>query len=149
MSILTTALLDVDECADVAARVRAHEARWTRRSVSEFFTLGAASYLDDEPAYMSRAAATNPILDTDFGDLQERCARPRRRLDAPCPGVAVRAARLPHLARAGHSDDGRGVAALGSNGRVPFPSARGPADRPSRSRCRSSCHGRWRLTTWM
>jgi hypothetical protein len=134
MSILTTALLDRDQCADVAARVRAHEPRWTRRSTSEFFTLGAASYLDDETAYMPRAAATNPLLDGDFGDLHERLRTVlAERLDAPCslaspfarPGFHIwRVPGIPTTAEASLHFDMQYE-------RVPFPErARTGFDRP-------------------
>src|SRR5262245_50518758 len=69
LSILTVALFGTNECTDLAARVRAHEPQWTRRSVNEFFTLGAASYLDDPPVYLERASATNPLLEDVFSDL--------------------------------------------------------------------------------
>jgi hypothetical protein len=85
MSILTVALLAADECAELAARVRAREAYWTRRSENEFFTLGAASYLDDETVYLTRAGAINPVLQADFTDLHERLlAALAAPLGAPC-----------------------------------------------------------------
>src|SRR5262249_20668775 len=85
MSILTAALLAPVECAELAARVRAHERQWTRRSANAFFTLGAASYLDDPAFYLERASATNPLLEAAFCDLHERVrAALSEKLDAPC-----------------------------------------------------------------
>jgi hypothetical protein len=85
VSILTADILTVDECAGIAARVRACEPHWTRRSTNEFFTLGAASYLDNETVYVARAGSTNPLIEADFGDLHERLrAALAERLGAPC-----------------------------------------------------------------
>jgi len=85
MSILTAPLLAPSECAELAARVRAYERQWTRRSANEFFTLGAASYLDDPAFYLERASATNPLLEAAFCDLHERLrAALSDQLEAPC-----------------------------------------------------------------
>jgi hypothetical protein len=68
--------LPVLEAADAEAVVRGvdeHVARWTRRDMfADFYTLGAASYLDavgDVDVYLARAATLNPILAARFADL--------------------------------------------------------------------------------
>jgi len=89
MSILTVALFEAAECAELASRVRAHEPHWTRRSTNEFFTLGAASYMDDGPIYLERANTINPLLEAGFGDLHERIRTAlTEQLGAPCAFAA-------------------------------------------------------------
>lgn len=68
--------LPVLEAADAATVIRGVDeevSRWTRRDMfADFYTLGAASYLDavrDVDDYLSRAATLNPILGARFADL--------------------------------------------------------------------------------
>jgi hypothetical protein len=85
MSILSVPVLAPEQCAELARRVRAREPDWTRRSKAEFFTLGAASYLDGGEDYVARAGIKNPVLAADFGDLHERVrATLVGSLGAPC-----------------------------------------------------------------
>ena len=70
-------MLNAGECAAVLARVQANRPRWTKRYPGlPFYTLGTASYLDSGPvrrdAYYRKAAATNPLLEHEFGWLYER-----------------------------------------------------------------------------
>ena len=53
----------------VVAEVRAQRGRWVRRGTAEFYTLGAASYLDDGATYEARAAELNHVLLTRFAPL--------------------------------------------------------------------------------
>lgn len=69
-------ILDRDACAATCATVLALRERWTRRIPdAEFYTLGAASYLDRDPErYRALAAATNPLLAEHFGALHAAVA---------------------------------------------------------------------------
>jgi hypothetical protein len=64
-------MLDSSRCDAVVADVLALREHWTSRSPSEFYTLGAASYLDEHDAYAERATALNPLLGHHFGWLYE------------------------------------------------------------------------------
>jgi hypothetical protein len=64
------ALLDQAACDAIVDEVLAHRSQWVRRIPSaEFYTLGAASYLDDGAQYDELAARMNPILRDRFGAL--------------------------------------------------------------------------------
>lgn len=71
-------LLGAEACASAVDEVLRQRARWVRRGTGEFYTLGAASYLDDEPGYSAHAAELNPWLTSRFaplyGHLRERLA---------------------------------------------------------------------------
>jgi hypothetical protein len=56
-------------CDSVVAEVLAQRARWKRRGTAEFYTLGAASYLDGGDGYEARTAELNPILLARFAPL--------------------------------------------------------------------------------
>ena len=62
-------LLGDAACDSVVAEVLRLRDRWVRRGTAEFYTVGAASYLDDSPAYEARTAETNPILLARFAPL--------------------------------------------------------------------------------
>lgn len=72
-------LLGDAACDSVIAEVLRLRDRWIRRGTAEFYTLGAASYLDDDAGYVARAAECNPILMARFAPLyahlRERLAR--------------------------------------------------------------------------
>lgn len=75
--ITSLELLHDTECARLVDRIKELRQHWTRRGVdpaSSFFTLGAASYLDDPATYPDRAAALNPVLRDAFGWLYARVA---------------------------------------------------------------------------
>lgn len=68
-------ILEADECARIRDQVIALRPHWTPRSQSEFFTLGAASYLDapkDHSDYLKAAENKNPLLEKSFGKLYFR-----------------------------------------------------------------------------
>jgi hypothetical protein len=84
--ITSLELLNAEECARVENQIKALRSAWVPRGshVSGFFTLGAASYLDDLEEYRERAAALNPLLHGNFGWLYERLIEfLERRLHAP------------------------------------------------------------------
>jgi len=84
--ITSIELLDAGDCARVERQIKDLRDAWVPRGsqVSGFFTLGAASYLDDEEDYRERADALNPVLRGGFGWLYERLAEfLERRLHAP------------------------------------------------------------------
>jgi len=58
-------LWDADECGRIAATVRALRKYWIDRN-SNFYTLGAGTYVDDIYAYEGIAAHTNEILERYF-----------------------------------------------------------------------------------
>jgi hypothetical protein len=63
------------ECEAVRERVVALREHWTRRSEGDFFTLGAAAYLDAPArldAYTKIAQTLNPVLRENFEWLYER-----------------------------------------------------------------------------
>jgi hypothetical protein len=62
-------LLSEGACDSVVAEVLARRSRWVRRGTVEFYTLGAASYLDDGSAYQALAAELNPVLLALFAPL--------------------------------------------------------------------------------
>ena len=68
-------LIGATECAAIAHRVLGLRSHWTRRSSGEFYSLGAASYLDatrgPEP-YLAAARVTNKLLLDHFGGLYDR-----------------------------------------------------------------------------
>ena len=73
--ITSLELLSSGECTRVEGAIKDLRARWLTRGtspVSSFFTLGAASYLDDAAAYSERARELNPILCDVFGWLHTR-----------------------------------------------------------------------------
>jgi len=64
--------------------VLAQRQRWVRRGTTEFYTFGAASYLDDGSTYETRAAESNPVLLTRFAPLfKELLDRIAGRFGAP------------------------------------------------------------------
>jgi hypothetical protein len=68
--VVRRSLLDDRTCAATCDAVLALRARWIRRMPEvEFFTLGAASYLDREPDYTARLVALNPVLRAHFASL--------------------------------------------------------------------------------
>jgi len=73
-------LLDAKACTDIVGRLMSVKESWQERRVLDdqihiFHTLGAASYLDPAETYSRVAAAANPVLRENFGDLLERvCA---------------------------------------------------------------------------
>src|SRR5262249_17040874 len=67
-------LLDTATCHAIARDVLAQRASWVRRSEAEFYTLGAASYLDLGAEYDARAAALNPLLRGRFAPLYDHLA---------------------------------------------------------------------------
>ena len=94
------AVLDEQQCSDVARRLDAVRAHWVRRS-EHFHTVGAATYLDvcggggSLEQYRTRLETCNPLLDSVFGDILERVRQALTDLvSAPC-GFA------PDLARPG------------------------------------------------
>src|SRR5262245_24115498 len=62
-------LLGDAACDSVVAEVLAQRERWVRRANCEFYTLGAASYLDDGPTYEARSREFNPLLHARFAPL--------------------------------------------------------------------------------
>jgi hypothetical protein len=62
--------------------------RWIKRDLfADFYTLGAASYLDavaDLDGYTARAAATNPTLRARFGDLYDAVVAALAPIFGPC-----------------------------------------------------------------
>lgn len=69
-------MLDATTCTAAADAVLALRAHWIRRvQGAEFYTLGAASYLDSGEQYRARAAELNPILGAHFGPLHASLAR--------------------------------------------------------------------------
>jgi hypothetical protein len=62
-------LLGESACDSVVAEVLARRSRWVQRGTVEFYTFGAASYLDDGPTYEARAAELNPVLLALFAPL--------------------------------------------------------------------------------
>jgi hypothetical protein len=67
-------LLSEAECEDVFARLWTVRHTWIERQDGWMYTLGAATYLDREPAYSRLAARCNPVLLAIFADLYERLA---------------------------------------------------------------------------
>ncbi|MBM4282279.1 MAG: hypothetical protein FJ137_16505 [Deltaproteobacteria bacterium] len=70
------AVVDALQARDVVDAVDAAAAHWTRRGMFplDFYTLGAASYLDaiaDVDAYAERAVALNPVLAAHFAGLYD------------------------------------------------------------------------------
>lgn len=65
-------MLSAQECLPIVERVMALSGHWLQRGPVDFYTLGAASYLDgawDNDPYRSRRMATNPILQSAFAGL--------------------------------------------------------------------------------
>lgn len=66
-------VLDPAAAASCVQRLDEEVARWTKRDLfADFYTLGAASYLDavaDLEVYRARAMSTNPLLRSRFDDL--------------------------------------------------------------------------------
>jgi hypothetical protein len=85
--ITSIELLDASECARVDAQIKELRSHWVPRSptpATGFFTLGAASYLDDLGEYRQRAAVLNPVLHDGFAWLYTRLIDfLERRLRAP------------------------------------------------------------------
>lgn len=94
------ALLDEEQCAEAAGRVRALRSLWERRWPGlPFYTLGAASYLDSAAGareiYYGKAASLNPLLEREFGWLYERL------LNALGEWLGASASFVPDAARPG------------------------------------------------
>jgi hypothetical protein len=92
--ITSLVLLDADECRRVDDQIKELRAGWIARGTgASFFTLGAASYLDEPADYRAHAARLNPIMRDRFAWLYERvCEFLARRLKAPvgfADGMAV------------------------------------------------------------
>jgi hypothetical protein len=93
--ITSLELLDTGECRRVEDQLKELREHWIPRGSGEpaFFTLGAASYLDEPADYRAHAARLNPVLRDRFAWLYERVADfLARRLGAPvtfADGLAV------------------------------------------------------------
>lgn len=72
--ITSLQLLEPEECARLDESIKELRAHWIRRGhpQSRFFTLGAASYLDEPAEYPSVAERLNPILREHFDWLYDR-----------------------------------------------------------------------------
>jgi hypothetical protein len=85
--ITSIELLSADECTRIDDRLKQLRQYWVPRgplSATNFYTLGAASYLDETDEYRQRAAALNPILQEGFNWLYTRLIEfLERRLRAP------------------------------------------------------------------
>lgn len=86
--ITSMELLSATECDRIESQIKELRRYWIPRGAklesSHFFTLGAASYLDDPALYPGRAAELNPVLRDGFGWLHTRVAEfLGRRLRAP------------------------------------------------------------------
>lgn len=85
--IISLEMLAPTECARLVDSIKALREHWIRRGSSDtsrFFTLGAASYLDDPAQYPAVAERLNPILRDSFGWLYQRLVDfLTRRLHAP------------------------------------------------------------------
>jgi hypothetical protein len=84
--ITTIRLCSPAECERLVAEVHALRECWVRRGPDPcaFFSLGAASYCDDEVDYRRIASVCNPVLMENFGDLLDSvCSALARPLDAP------------------------------------------------------------------
>jgi hypothetical protein len=85
--ITSLELLDTSDCARIDTQIKELRQHWVPRGSlpsTSFFTLGAASYLDDVEEYRARAAALNPVLRDGFGWLYSRVTDfLERRLHAP------------------------------------------------------------------
>jgi hypothetical protein len=69
-------MLREPDCAALVKKLHEHEARWTPRAPGlKFYTLGAASYLDEVSHYLVRAKELNPWLDLIFAELYSALAR--------------------------------------------------------------------------
>jgi hypothetical protein len=62
-------LLGEAACDSVVAEVLGLRPRWVQRGAGEFYTLGAASYLDEGLAYQARTTEFNDLLLTRFAPL--------------------------------------------------------------------------------
>lgn len=62
-------LLGAAACDSVVDEVVRHRDRWVRRGDAEFYTFGAASYLDDDARYAAGVAELNPLLRSRFAPL--------------------------------------------------------------------------------
>jgi hypothetical protein len=91
--VTQTDMLNLEECARVAADVHALRPYWVpRHATAPFFTFGAASYLDGDTQrpevrqqYYAKAARYNPVLIERFGWLYDRLLSTlERELRAPC-----------------------------------------------------------------
>lgn len=67
-------LCDAAECRRLEDRIKELRAHWIPRGPAStgFFTLGAASYLDELPAYRANAERLNPLLRDGFGWLYDK-----------------------------------------------------------------------------
>lgn len=70
-------VLDGEACADLVQRLLSITDSWQERhalddQIHSFHTLGAATYLDTPETYGPVAAAANPVLRDNFGDLLDR-----------------------------------------------------------------------------
>lgn len=93
--ITSLELLDAGECRRALAQIRELREHWIPRGSdgTGFFTLGAASYLDELPAYHAHAGRLNGVMRDRFAWLYDRlCTFLTRRLRAPvvlADGLAV------------------------------------------------------------
>jgi len=72
--VSSTLALDARACADVADGVLQLADHWIQRSPVDFYTLGAASYLDgpwDQACYQRRRQTCNPVLAQSFAPLYQ------------------------------------------------------------------------------
>lgn len=85
--IASIELLDASECASVERAIKELRSRWIPRGgqpAASFFTLGAASYLDEPASYPGRARELNPVLRDAFDWVYTRLAEfLQARLRAP------------------------------------------------------------------
>ena len=84
--ITSIELLNASECARVESQIKDLRDYWVPRGsqVTGFFTLGAASYLDDLDEYHERRAVLNPVLHRSFAWLYDKVIEfLERRLHAP------------------------------------------------------------------
>jgi hypothetical protein len=93
--ITSLTLLNASELERVEDRIKELRTHWIPRGAepANFFTFGAASYLDDPAEYPRTAAALNPILSDAFSWLYERLLDfLSKRLRAPAtfaPGLGL------------------------------------------------------------
>jgi hypothetical protein len=88
-------LLSGPESAQIVQKILGLSAHWLQRGPMDFYTLGAASYLDgawDAEPYRSRSLQTNPILKQAFQPLYARLQHCLEQLLGPVrfhPGLAL------------------------------------------------------------
>jgi hypothetical protein len=86
-------LLDASACDAITDAVLAQRELWTRRTPgAEFYTFGAASYLDERSRYDELASARNSVLRDQFAALYDAVAHAlERHLAAPVRYAAGKA----------------------------------------------------------